>query len=237
MYCAINEAFDNPIKKQFDDIRRLHSGGKAPPGSKEFYDAIAPQDDHTEMMFSAQGDLNKNKGTLLSDLHKQEQMDISLDDISYASYMPSTYGGSLASYDTISSISDETFKTFNDKTMSDNDSLSAETNKIKVMDKGHEYYIRKFINDIYKNTGKNNNMSDVYDHVSTCNYCKNEINVRTADYTEKTDKTNIVKKKKSNTKSKLFCKSNTKNIVIMFIIGVVMIAIIDLLLKVLRIRK
>jgi hypothetical protein len=246
MYCNIKEAFNNSIKKQLDSIqqihkqnirnnvdneisqnRKLHNMDTPFSDSKNLYNSITECPDHHDVFFSAQGDLDESQqnGTNLEDLK-----DPSIDSVSNYSFPSSSSFGKMSSFDAESSLSTESLQP------------QPKLKRKSKGGKGHEYYIRNFIQDIYQHKSKlnPNEKNDVYEHIGTCNYCKSEIELRTNDtsiiepmHTGNTKNKPLKKKKKDKSLFNFDLSSKRlRNVIILFVIGIILICVLDLFTKI-----
>lgn len=248
MYCNIKEAFNNSIKKQLDSIqqihkqntrrnvdneisknRELHNMDTPFSDSKNLYNSITECPDHHDVFFSAQGDLdgNQQKGTDLEDL-KDPSIDLS-SNYSYPSSSVS-FGNSKSLDGELSYLSSES-----------QHSIPIPKKKAKEKkEKGHEYYIRNFIQDIYQHKSSLNkkDKNDVYSHIGTCNYCKSEIELRTNEQsviepmTSETQRRPSKKRKHKSTFGIDLSSNKLRNIIVMFVIGIIIICVLDLFTKI-----
>ena len=233
MYCAVDEAFDNPIKQQMQQMERennvnkyrasLEKGvennqtkyGLYPPHTTEGYETIKQPDNvypnNNVPFFTAQGDLNKN-GTSISSLRNQEKRE--KDDYSY---LDSNYSELLSS-----------------------ESEEMKPSKSKF---NHRYYINKFIKSIIDDGNDTISLAssqddELYDHIKVCKYCRNQINLRMKNFyreSVKENKTESVNIKKTIEEFKLpetVFGYSMKEILLIIVASVVIIFILDLLVRI-----
>lgn len=247
MYCAVEEAFDNPLRQQMQKVSREHNiknhresltrniedyqknNGLRPPHTStnpaivEQYinDRVHPSPDMP--FFTAQGGYNANamshvefdedsdKGTTISELKRQEE-DSFFDDSS--SFLDSNYLDLVAN------------------------------NKPKVK-LGHNHYINKFLKSIADDGSDAASIASsqddqVYDHIKSCKYCRNQINKKMKKMyeikIENFNNSNIsAKETSSNVKldvpEEIF-GYKFKEIIIIIAVSIMIIFILDLLVRV-----
>lgn len=231
MYCTVNEAFDNPLKQQMEQLInenniKNYRGelGKNIESYQQKYGLNPPHTidpnktpnynpsneiypDANLDFFTTQGNYTKNNndisGTKISDLRRDENK--YYDDMSI---LDSNYS--------------DMFK-------------SEEKHQYS-----HNHYINKFFNSIIDDPSDVASMAssqddELYDHIKKCKYCRTQINKKMKLHYNKKNK--IVKKKNSkiikNIKSndKIF-GYDVKEIIIIIVISVIIIFILDLLVKI-----
>jgi hypothetical protein len=122
--------------------------------------------------FTAQGDLTKNNyGTSISELRKKEDDSLFDDDMSILD----------SNYSEASKISKH--KVSKNDTFNNNNTNNNNTNNNNKINFGHKYYISKFIrsmlNDGNDTLSLESSQDDgMYEHIKTCKYCRNQINMK-----------------------------------------------------------
>ena len=243
MYCAVEEAFDNPLRQQMQRINRENKinnhkasltrgienfqqkNGLTPPHIIEGYinERIYPTADLP--FFTTQGDynidldsdqsINTIKGTTLSELQRQED-DSFFDDSN--SLLDSNYSDLLAN----------------------NESES----KAKL---GHNFCINKFLKSIADDRSDiislaSSQDGQVYDHIRSCKYCRNQINQKMKKiYQNKTEGFSQTEQQQEISKQtnqpsldlpdKIF-GYKVKEIIIIITVSIMLIFILDLLVRV-----
>lgn len=206
-YCAVDEAFDNPLNKQMQAYEQANNNNNLKQQLQTDVDAfrdkhnisnpnidlsynpqsgIIPKTNFKFPFFNAQGDLDRDyQGTLVSDLKLAK--DIHRDNNFYAdSLFDDTYSN-------LASDSDSTLEFSN---MSANKSFISDINndhnstpKGRHIDNSHpspkspdhQYFINQFINSIVDDdfsTSLGSQTSNIYDHIKSCKYCRTHINQR-----------------------------------------------------------
>jgi len=217
MFSGVYEAFGHPIQNQIDK----HIGKSIDYNDK--YSAFdVYNNNNNNPYFTVQGDMESReniKGTKISDLQVDESeidsSDSLFDELSTNSTTPS-----LSSLPSVSSTS----------------TLSVDHSSI--IDRGHEFYIRAFIKD-YKDMESfrlsRKEYKDIYEHVKTCQYCKDEIKLRLngKDVTVNKSQDHIINNKpKHNMIDNNITDNNLKELAVVILIGIVIILLLDFFTKI-----
>lgn len=242
MYCAVEEAFDNPMRQQMQRIDKENrignhrasltkgiekfqkNNGLSPPyNAIEGYinERIYPTADLP--FFTTQGDynadlesnqsINTTKGTTLSELQRQED-DSFFDDSN--SLLDSNYSDLLENNES--------------------------ENKVKL---SHNHCINKFLKSIVDDRSDiislaSSQNGQIYDHIKSCKYCRNQINQKMKQiYQTKTEKfTQTEEEQQRQSKQttldlpdKIF-GYKVKEIIIIITVSIMLIFILDLLVRV-----
>jgi hypothetical protein len=216
MYCAVEEAYDNPLSQQIrtmenenkinnhkDSLRKSiekyqYNYGIIPPHETDYQPevntGIIQHPNFRQKFFTAQGDLEKNP--YHENINKQySEQGTTISELKRSKKNnDSLYGDSLSFLDSnysdnlISDLDSQSYieDTVVDETMYNNDIK----NKMKH---AHQYYIKKFIQgiideDLISLTSSQDN--NVYDHIKECKYCKSQINMKMKQYYISHDKNN-----------------------------------------------
>jgi len=218
LYCAVDEAFDNPLSQQIkviekEQLREKHKNelennvhqfynNNNIQSTTDFNNNISQYPQINEQpIFNAQGDYEENEinyeGTKISDIEQKYNL--------------------------------------NDETLSFLD--SEET--YKPPKKSHNYYIRKFMNsitedgsDIISRTSSQD--GEIYDHLKKCKYCRTQINNKLKNYYKKdiVVKTENKKIEPKNNNTDILFGYNLKEIIIILIVGICIILLLDIFVKI-----
>jgi len=222
MYCDVDKAFDNPTEYQMKDHNNDHTLNNKYPS-----------------FFTAQGGIFKKKDDNIVP-NRDEPIPES----------PNLFEGT-----SINELKNNKFI--------DNDSISlsllnlnsdSESNhKTKKQVKyPHQYYIKKFIqditnedDDILSQTSSHDNI--IYNHIRKCKYCKTQINQKMKDYynqifikDKNIKKTNIRKRcvEQFENETELKPKSyELKEVIMIILVGIIIIFMLDLFFKMSKLMK
>ena len=167
---------------------------------------------------NAQGDITEKNmsGTYLYDLESKSNNSLDLDSES-------------------NSLFDSESLSFNLNTNNSLNSLDNSINKQPKVVFSHDYYIKKYIKQFIIDEPmslslSSNNSNDIFEHVSKCKYCKNEIKK----YFKNKSKTNelAIKEESELTNFTNNFKSDIKDIIVIIVIGLIIIFILDLFYKI-----
>lgn len=210
-YCAVDEAFDNPLRQQMKQLENEKNNNKQKEAlirtveTEQKNNNLQPphfngennnvqHPEYTPSYFNAQGDLqDDNQGTLISQLQEDEQFDDQI------------------SLNTISDFYD----------------------KIKKKKHSHAYYIKCFIDKLTNEEDLSigsfsSNDSNVFDHVKTCKYCRMIINQKM-----KEDKhPSPPNSPKLERKQDRIAGYDLKEIAVVILIGIIIIFVLDLLVRI-----
>jgi len=227
-YCAVEEAFDNPLNKQIKEYednknnyinkitKTVEDNQKEYNNEEYINNGIIEYPKFIPSYFNAQGDfesdnVNKN-GTSIKDIKNKDIKNKELEELSL--------DGSIGT-GSIGSILDDS-----DINSQKSESLSLSN----IYD--HQYYINEFINYFTKeNESIKSSNTHILNHISKCKICKNSINkIIKKNKKDKIEGFNI-----GNVKDMISKKINTgyeiKEIVIIILIGIVIIFLMDLFVK------
>lgn len=237
IYCAINEAFDNSLKKQICDYEERTNNYKKSlqedfehnnfiQGSFDNYSDI---DIHKKEMplhnnliqhpniypafFTAQGDYSSKGpyfGTSINDLKKNNDNINEFDSLLFTE-----------SPETIESV------------FSDEFSIKKKKNE-KILD--HSYYINKFIKNLtdeYDSVSLESSNNDaIFSHVKNCKFCKGKVNEKLKLHFNPKPKNDIKLNKINEYFSNQSLGYNLKELFIIILGGIVLVFILDLLVKI-----
>ncbi len=241
MYCAVEEAFDNPLKQQMQRINRENkinnyraSLAKSVSECQHKYGLnqlqVGPMDYQFESshgknelpFYTAQGDYSKNNnlvGTSISELkqHELEKDDPFSDDA--LSLLDSDYSELLVNSD------------------------SEQLQKEKIAKFSHNHYINKFLKSILDDGNDlislaSSQDANVYDHIKACKYCRSQIGQKMkSHYTNEIKSTEVqsqVLQKRIGSfaiPDKVF-GYNLKEIILIIAISIMIIFVLDLLVRI-----
>lgn len=220
MYCAVDEAFDNPLRQQMKQLENEKNNNKhkealmknveneqknnnlqPPHFNGENYTVQHPE--YNPSYFNAQGDLEDDtKGTLISQLQNDD--DDEFDDDKF-------------SMNTASDFFDNYQK---DK-------------KKKKVKHSHSYYIKCFIDKLTNEEDLSigsfsSGDSGVFDHVKSCKYCRMMVNQKMKNNNQPT----LPPSPKIDRKNDKIMGYDLKEVAIIILIGVIIIFILDLLVRI-----
>lgn len=212
MYCAVEEAFNNPTKgynKEKDKLFKQVTDNQIQfnPESEHIKinnpkePSIIPSNESTQSFFTAQGDLNDGiYGTSISEL-RDNNNDNDIFSL-----------GSIVSNN------------------------SNESKKIN-----HEQCITRFVNQIINDNESlvSSRDSQLYDHIKSCKYCKSQINNRLKKHSLVQKSDNIIEKEINNINEKQIISNNffgysLKEILLIVLAGIIIICVLDLIVKMSR---
>lgn len=94
----------------------------------------------------------------------------------------------------------------------------------------HDYYISRFIDDMYNKSNDESDQYDVYQHVTSCEYCKKIVKKKMSE--TQTSKTNPYNKTNELiTPQMSLGKGDVRDAVVLVVVGVVIIFVLDLFIK------
>jgi len=234
MYCAVNEAFDNSLKEQINksdnNFKRMSNktirNTSFPANSFDNYDTLDVNKNNDDIdgiigqgiiqypqfaqtYFTAQGDLTEDKKeTLISDLKKKT------DDNASSESLFSDDMSDLKTKDTLTSMIDETVKL------------------------NHDFCVNAFINNLNADStsldsGSSKLYNDVYGHIKKCKICKRKINEKiSSDKIKESFDQNYNNTDVSKYISPNYLGYDVKEILLIFLAGIILIFLLDLLVRI-----
>lgn len=248
MYCAVEEAFNNPLSQQIKNYENEIQNRSFNNDNNNNFRRSSEPSFFTDKpsFFTAQGDYNnKQCGTRISDIHKSMNQD-SFDD----SFLFSESDSDIDTIQTLnSSISIPTISS--DKTEVPK-ILKEKPKEGKKNKHSHEYFIKKFIQsiidtDIDMLSLTSSQDDEIYGHIKKCKYCRSKINTKMMKYYNdknkpivnvKNNSINKTNKEVPNLRSSEKTKHNSlinneiKEIIIVILVGIIIIFVLDLFVKI-----
>jgi len=223
MFCGVTEAFNSPLKQQIEEMEKENRINEY---KQKMIQEVNNDRNNNSVgidFFTAQGDMYQ--GTPIKNLDNN-----SLDTSSF--FSDSEGFESLPS--SMTQLTDSSLK----KTLP-----NKSDNIEHMVDHSHEYYLRNFLGQTIggDKITDHNTYNDICDHVRTCKYCKDEINLRISGKEAFSSIPSKIENKPEPKQhiehfnaNELVNKSNIKEVIIIIVIGISIVFIIDLFI---RIRK
>lgn len=211
MYCAVSEAFDNPLKQQMQQMDRenninnnrymLEQNIDEYQQTNGIYPTVA---DNNIPFFTTQGNMRKDSGTTISELKKKEMCD------------------------------DDTLSFFDSEYSEDIKQTKPKLSHSYYINK----FMRSIIDDGNDIVSLASSQDDeLYDHIKSCKYCRNQINIKMKNYYKNQtveDKKDVPVKYKEKSlilPDKIF-GYNVKEIILIIVASIIIIFILDLLVRI-----
>ena len=239
-YCSYNEAFGNPYDQQIKEYNRKNNNirnkrnllRKSVEDYQKKYKLSPPHEindtDIYHSYFNAQGDLDRNLYPSNADLYRFNMLDQEMNRQRMGTKISDLRKNEMADKrmekkePSLSSMSLDSLA----ETNSDVEEL------VKKPKYSHNYYIKKFLQDI-SDDGDTLSLTSsqddvVYEHIKKCKYCKTQIN--------KNLKQQIQKKPESVIYPKILPTTilgyDIKEIIIIILVGICLIFVLDLFVKI-----
>lgn len=254
MYCAVDEAFDNSLKKQISEYEEKNNNIKKYKLSLQnnFNDNLKHNGMLSPHSFDNYSDIDITQNVKSNNAHYSNMHPVfftAQGDLNSTNLQNGTSIDELKNNNDNNDNNDNN----NDKVEADSFSLpdSNNSDELSIIPKErkkieHSYYINKFIHDLTDDSVSmtSSNNGEIYEHIKLCKYCKSKINEKMKEtYGQKTNKKIQLSEKINNSKLQLPDKINEyfmninvgynfKELMIIILSGIVLIFVLDLLVKI-----